>query len=249
MGWLAVLLVGVAVADLAHSVRPVRHVPECVGAVVALGVGLLAGIGTGREMIGLLVVVAVVLAWGELVTRAFGAANAGRNRAWMPLLLLGGAVTLAVVAAPWGPEVDGVVGRWLLEEPMPLLAGVEPTRLLLVVAVLLVQMSTGNVLVRLVLAATNTVSPAQQGTATDPEQRLKGGRLLGPMERLLIVGLGLAGELTAAGLVIAAKGLLRFPELQSKGEQERIHQLTEYFLVGSFVSWLLALASVVVARA
>ena len=63
------------------------------------------------------------------------------------------------------------------------------------------------------------------------------------MERVFIVGLGLAGNLIAASIVIAAKGLLRFPELQSKGEQVRIHRLTEYFLVGSFVSWLVALAS------
>ena len=45
--------------------------------------------------------------------------------------------------------------------------------------------------------------------------------------------------------MIAAKGLLRFPELSSDREQERIHRLTEYFLVGSFVSWLLALSSLV----
>ena len=78
-----------------------------------------------------------------------------------------------------------------------------------------------------------------------PAEQLKGGRLLGPMERVLILGLGLAGQLTAAAIVIAAKGLLRWPELQSKPEQVRIHRLTEYFLVGSFVSWLVALSSLV----
>ena len=36
------------------------------------------------------------------------------------------------------------------------------------------------------------------------------------MERVFIVGLGLAGQLTAASIVVAAKGLLRWPELQSK---------------------------------
>ena len=66
-------------------------------------------------------------------------------------------------------------------------------------------------------------------------------RMLGPMERVFIVALGLAGHVTAASIVVAAKGLLRFPELSSKKDQERIHQLTEYFLVGSFVSWLFAL--------
>ena len=42
---------------------------------------------------------------------------------------------------------------------------------------------------------------------------------LGPLERLFILGLGLAGNLTAAAIVVAAKGLLRFPELL----EERFH--------------------------
>ena len=54
-----------------------------------------------------------------------------------------------------------------------------------------------------------------------------------------------AGNLTAASIVIAAKGLLRFPELQSRLDQTRIHRLTEYFLVGSFVSWLVPLGTLV----
>ena len=64
------------------------------------------------------------------------------------------------------------------------------------------------------------------------------------MERLLILALALAGQVTAATVVVAAKGLLRFPELQARREQERIHRLTEYFLVGSFASWLVALGGV-----
>jgi len=92
---------------------------------------------------------------------------------------------------------------------------------------------------------TKTVNPARHGGAGDPEMELKGGRLLGPMERVVIVGLGVAGHLTAASIVIAAKGLLRFPELSSDRGQQRIHQLTEYFLVGSFVSWLVALSALV----
>jgi hypothetical protein len=121
-----------------------------------------------------------------------------------------------------------------------------------------VQVSTGNVIVRLVLAATGTFNPARvhDRTRTVPSYRLKGGRLLGPMERVFIVGFGLAGEVTAAAIVIAAKGLLRWPELQDARRRRRdrqggpgIHALTEYFLVGSFVSWLVALAGLVLVRA
>ena len=114
---------------------------------------------------------------------------------------------------------------------------------MLLLGVFLVQLSTGNVLVRLVLTVTGTLNPIRIVGEEGPESRLKGGRLLGPMERVLILGLGLAGHVTAASLVVAAKGLLRFPELSSRRDQEQIHQLTEYFLVGSFVSWLVALSS------
>lgn len=68
-----------------------------------------------------------------------------------------------------------------------------------------------------------------------------GLRLADPVAAAGVVGLGLAGELTAASVVIAAKGLLRWPELSSSRGQHAIHRLTEYFLVGSFVSWSLAL--------
>ena len=65
---------------------------------------------------------------------------------------------------------------------------------------------SGNVVVRLVLVATGAMEAAPSVDGAD--QELRGGRLLGPLERLFILGLGLAGEVTAAGLVIAAKGLI-----------------------------------------
>lgn len=243
MTWLALLFVGVGVTDLTHSVVQRHVLPQCVGALAAVAVALLAGLTAPRDVGALLLVVVAVLGWGFAVSRGFAAGG----RPWVPLAVLAVAVVAAVAAAPLAPRpaTDGLLGRWLDGVPWSLVAGVPPERALLVASLMLVQLSTGNVIVRLVLAATGTVLPAQHGTSGDPETRLKGGRLLGPMERLVIFGLGLAGELTAAGIVIAAKGLLRFPELQSKGEQERIHQLTEYFLVGSFVSWLVPLASLV----
>ncbi len=240
MSWIAVLLIGVAVADLARSVRPVPLVNEAIGAAVAVWVGLIAGLTDVRDVIALVVIGAVVVAWGRTVAHAFD-----RDRAWLPLLVLGGALALGVVTSGAAGSADGLLGEWLANVGVPVLQGTSADRALVLVAAFLIQLSTGNAVVRLALAATGTVSPLVHGGSRDPEQRLKGGRLLGPMERVFIVGLGLAGHLTAASIVIAAKGLLRFPELQSKPEQERIHQLTEYFLVGSFVSWLVALSSLV----
>ncbi|MCD6639149.1 MAG: hypothetical protein LT071_04465 [Nocardioides sp.] len=238
MSWLAVLLIGVAVSDLAHSVRPVRRVPEAVGATAAIVIGLCAGLTDVRDVVALVVIAVLVLAWGHTVTRGFG-----RGPAWLPLVVLAFSLVLAVGVSGSAPPVGGLVARWLEGVSVPVLADLTPERFLLLMGALGVQLSTGNVIVRLVLKTTGTINPAADGSL--PPTPLKGGRLLGPLERVFIVSLGLAGHVTAASIVVAAKGLLRFPELSSRQEQQRVHQLTEYFLVGSFVSWLVALASLV----
>lgn len=136
--------------------------------------------------------------------------------------VLGGGTGPAGVAWP-AALADGPVARWPVE------------RVLLVTAVALVQVSTVNVVVRLVLDAVGVPANAN-------EKRLKGGRVLGPMERFFVVGLGMAGQVTAASVVVAAKGLLRFPELQRGTDDPGPSDVTEYFLIGSFTSWLAALA-------
>ncbi|MFW6774993.1 hypothetical protein ACOACO_11945 [Nocardioides sp. CPCC 205120] len=120
-------------------------------------------------------------------------------------------------------------------------ADTDAALLLLVAGVLLVQVSTANVVVRLLLDLVGV-------PAHDNEKQLKGGRVLGPMERVVVVGLGLSGNLTGASLVIAAKALLRFPELRSPAPGALPpggpSDVTEYFLVGSLASWLFAFAGV-----
>jgi len=153
----------------------------------------------------------------------------------------------AALAALIAGLVITVVGGGVLDNwsEMPsslggsLLADVSPAQMLLVGGVVLFQLSSANVVVRLILDAVGV--PAETN-----EKRLKGGRLLGPMERLFILGFGMAGELTAAAVVVAAKGLLRFPELQRGVQAEGPTDVTEYFLVGSFASWLIALGGLVV---
>ncbi len=242
MSWLAMLLIGIAVTDLVHSIRPVRIVPECVGAAAAVVLGVLVGLHAGADIVALVVIAAVVVAWGQLVTWAFGA----RGRPWVPLTMLGTALVLVVFLGPAASDSDGLLGEWRIHLDAPGLIQFTTDQMLLIAAGFLVQLSTGNVVVRLVLAATGTLNPMRHGTESDPETQLKGGRLLGPLERVFLLGMGLAGQLTAAAIVVAAKGLLRFPELQSRREQERIHQLTEYFLLGTFLSWLVALGTLAV---
>jgi hypothetical protein len=71
-----------------------------------------------------------------------------------------------------------------------------------------------------------------------PQSENKAGRWIGTLERLLIYVLMLIGAAAAAGLVVAAKSILRFPEIS--GKPAAIDP--EYVLIGSLASWLLAFA-------
>ena len=248
MSWIAVLLLGVAVTDLVRSVRETSVLPEVAGAAVAVFAGLAVGLTGWVDLVALLVIAGAVVVWGRTTWSSAYTTPASLG-AWVPLTVLGGSMLVGLLLGGLASPAGGVFGRWLAASAVPVLSARPAGSALLLVSVGLVQLSTGNVLVRLVLDATGTVNPADVA-ASQPQAQLRGGRLLGPMERLFILGLGVAGHATAAAIVIAAKGLLRFPELQSKtrngsGPAADIDKVTEYFLVGSFVSWLVALGSLV----
>lgn len=72
----------------------------------------------------------------------------------------------------------------------------------------------------------------------DPRAGFKGGRLIGPLERILVLILTLAAAYPILAAMLAAKGIVRFPEISRDGETGA---RAEYFLVGSLVSWVIAL--------
>lgn len=253
MSWLAAWLIAVGVLDLTRMVMPQaarRDVP-LVGAATLLAVALLAGLTGLADVLALTASLVPLLGWWWFADRGLGQSGGGAHvRA---LLCLAGGVAGLIGLSGWASPVQGPLATWLGWAQPPLIAGHDPGRVLFVLGVLLVNLATANVVVRLVLIAVGALRPG--GVGPQPADRLRGGRLLGPMERLLIIGLGLAGQLTAASIVIAAKGLLRFPELQSTSRDGTsgvsgvgIDEVTEYFLVGSFVSWLLALGSLAITR-
>jgi hypothetical protein len=161
-----------------------------------------------------------------LLGSAASLAGVGKVARVVAFVGLGGGLAFGVLGAdlagPVSGDLPGPLARFPVEQGV------------LVAGVVLAQLATSNVAVRLVLDAVGV-------PASTNEKQLKGGRLLGPMERMFIVGLGIAGELTAAAVVVAAKGLLRFPELQRGASTGGPSDISEYFLVGSFASWLLAL--------
>ncbi len=255
MTWLAVWLIGVGVSDLLRSAehRRVRRAAVPVGAVTVVGVGLLAGLTGGADLAALIASVVPLGGWVLLSERSL---RRGGGHA-QALLLLGGTALALVATSGFASAPDGLLGRWLGWADLPFAGDRPVARLLLVTGLFVANLATGNVIVRLVLVSVGAMRPSAPrhgAPAVQPSERLKGGRLLGPMERIFILGLGLAGQITAASIVIAAKGLIRFPELQSAKDDttsvkgDGIDEVTEYFLVGSFVSWLVALGSLALAR-
>jgi hypothetical protein len=258
--WLSIAFVGIGVGDILRSASwpPGRVVAHVAAPLVILVVGLAAGMRTPADVVALVLAALAGALWAELSRHTH---RTGR-RALAPLatfaILVAGLLAFSGAASP----ASGALATWLAWADLPGDGDLPAGRVLLLAGLVLFNVATANTIVRLVLLAIGALRPeaivavGQRPAAPPPSQpadRLKGGRLLGPMERLVILGLGLAGEFGAAGLVIAAKGLLRFPEIQAAarnggtgayaGGPVGIDDVTEYFLVGSFVSWLVALGS------
>jgi hypothetical protein avisC_09446 len=75
---------------------------------------------------------------------------------------------------------------------------------------------------------------------------MRGGRWIGPLERILIVLLASVEASAAVAAIVAAKGIIRFPEISLDVKEADGGQKAEEFLIGSFASWILAALSAVV---
>jgi hypothetical protein len=244
--YLAVWLISTGLCDLFRARRDVvsRRDVALISAAAVCALVVLAVVCGATSGVGWLL---LVLSAVGLVLWVVGSAaalnNQGSRGGQVERRLAHGALigtTVVLLAASGRVSVAGsLVGRWYDGLGIAALGNVPVDTFLLGAGLLLFQISSANIVVRMVLDGVGT-------PAASAEQTLRGGRLLGPLERLFILGLGMAGYVTAASIVIAAKGLLRYPELReqaSSGRETGQHrgEVSEYFLVGSFVSWLLAM--------
>jgi hypothetical protein len=245
-------LLAVGAADLVASLsgEPKAGARTLGGIVTACTVPLVLCLLCGAPVATVVLLTAVVGATGAgwlLLRHDAPRMSPLRALAALGFLLSAFAIVSVLGTAPlstFGEEP--VLARAVDRLPFPLIARASLERVLFVAGVLTLLFATSNAIVRLVLTAMGT-------RFSNAEQRLRGGRVIGPLERVLIFGLGLAGQATAAALVIGAKGLLRYPELNGlRGEPggagpgaRPIDVVTEYLLIGSLTSWLLALLPLV----
>lgn len=225
-----------------------------VSAVVALGV--LVGwpvlhLGAG----GVVVIILVATAWlcCGLISRAWwekslrirqwarvgrGASKSGRDQleplirlACASLLLL--AVALCVVASqPLGSQaakMSAVVG-------VVVLLTVPANRVVADILAVARHSTQGNGEV-----AAGCVPSQESGKQGEMESSMRGGRWIGPLERILILLLASVEAPAAIAAIVAAKGVIRFPEIS----QDKAGQKAEEFLIGSFASWILAVLGAV----
>jgi len=84
-------------------------------------------------------------------------------------------------------------------------------------------------------AATAEAAPAGAQAGPDPDwQTLRAGRVIGALERWLIFTLVLHAQYSLVGLVLTAKSIARFRQLEEAS-------FAEYYLLGTLYSLVIAL--------
>jgi len=235
-------LLGFGVVDL------IRWSPEPVGprrAAAAVAIGIMAvvsltalGGATSIQVVAAAVGSAIVLGiWVAFDYPPLDDAP-GLPLAWIAV------VSLALFASSGSADpVSGQLARWYGQLGFGFARSVPVDQFVLGVSAVLFITASGNRVVRLLLDLA--------GVSLENESEVPGGRVLGPLERLIVFAIVLAGDPAAAAIVITGKGLLRFPEIRRDSERPGPDVRTEYFLSGTFASLVIAamLAVLVLAAA
>ncbi len=172
----------------------------------------------------------------------------GRTVAAAVVLLVSTAVLLVTAQVDLDTDGSHLLGWWEgLLPPRASLAAV-----LACPGLVLLLGAPANAVVSAVLAWAGRRDRSAAADGVPPQGRigsgLRGGRVIGPMERWLVLALAGAGIHAAIAALVAAKGVIRFPEI-AQDAREGSGAKAEEFLIGSLTSWALASsAALVLAR-
>jgi len=248
IGLIAMAIGGAVAGGLTREVRGLRHAGRGMLA-VALVVGI-GGLAFHMSLLGVVLVVALA-ALPLVVSGAMSQSTRSRSSlAWLALTVEVACVLLllslpGILGTAVGADATWL-GSFLSRLPYGDLANTAPATLVLFIGVVAWLGPVANGIVRMVLTAA-------QADAAASEERLRGGRIIGILERWLIFAFVVTGHATAAAFIVSAKSILRFPELSEKARPDGeggndLDTVTEYLLLGSLTSWVLAILPVVLFR-
>ena len=136
----------------------------------------------------------------------------------------------------------------VLKNYSSILAGINKSNVLeisFIITGILLVLNESNFVIRYLFSLFNLLPMLKKKENEENEEldniEYNAGRIIGMLERIIIFFLVIAGQFTAIGLVIAAKGFTRFKELEDR-------QFAEYVLVGTFLSAIFSIAVAVIIK-
>lgn len=95
-------------------------------------------------------------------------------------------------------------------------------------------LNEANLMIRYILEKLQLAPLSDQHQQEIDEKQFRTGRIIGFLERIFVFLFILMGQYTAIGFVLAAKGVVRYPEFGNRS-------FAEYILIGTLLSALLAM--------
>jgi len=180
----------------------------------------------------------LAIALSHLAVDVFRARVDPRWKQPLASLLMDQGLHAAAILACWAWLASrGAAERgWIEFDPAWMPAA---SRMLLLASGFVFNAKGGTGIVRSLLARFPQAVPAARTADEDPYAT---GRVVGCLERFIVLGLVLLDQWAAIGLVLAAKSIARFKELDSR-------PFADYYLIGTLTSVGVALASGFLLRA
>jgi hypothetical protein len=230
----ALALLGFGVVDLVRwspdKVVWPRAVAATIAGTAAVGaIAALSGMDSSDVLLAIAISFVVLLLWS-----AYELLPSQDLKPEVTLALMMSVILALIALSGSADRIGGDLAEWYSKLDFGFVHQVSVDQFVLGAGATLFLLGTANRIVQLVLRAARP-------SLLEGEDTLHGGRLLGPMERLIVAGAVLSGSVAAAGFVITAKGLLRFREIGGASESN-VDEITEYFLIGTFTSTVLAAA-------